>query len=75
MPRDNLNHMRHVRTTNQLVREFASILGQANIDNSEQTAFAEYRDRAMADTDGRTPILSFNEWISAGRPAGPFTNG
>lgn len=66
---------RQLRTINAMHREFASMLGQAAIDNSEQLAFAEYRDRAMADTDGRTSVMSFNEWISAGRPAGPFTNG
>lgn len=47
----------------------------AAIDQSDLAAYREYADRAIADRDNRTPILAFNEWLSAGRPRGPLRNG
>ena len=65
---------RHTRINNEMIRMFARAMSPA-IDASDLAAFQKYADRAIADLDGRTPILSFNEWLSAGRPRGPFTNG
>jgi hypothetical protein len=45
------------------------------INPDDLAAYNEYAERAIADRDNRTPILAFNEWLSAGRPRGPFTNG
>lgn len=58
--------------TQQMIAEFKAIREATNIDWGK---FRQYSERAMMDDDGRTPILSYPEWVSAGRPEAPFTNG
>lgn len=56
-------------------REHSNQLALEAAEPKLQMQFHQYFNRALADTDGRTPLLSFCEWYNAGRPGGPFTNG
>lgn len=38
---------------------------------SEQLKFLAFNECAMSDGDSRTPLLSFSEWVNAGKPCRP----